>query len=61
MQRGAAKLRFKLRVSTDVEYASVITNQASVLFASQAGGTDFFCLARDSSTVTIVSRRRHRK
>jgi hypothetical protein len=51
---GSCEVTFQLRVKTDAEYASVITNQAVVLFASQAGGTDF-SPSRDSSTVTIAS------
>lgn len=45
---------FQLRVKSNVEFGSTITNRASVLFASQAGGTDF-SPARASSTVGIAS------
>lgn len=51
---GSCEVTFQLRVSNDVEFASSITNQAVVLFASQAGGTDF-SPSRDSMTVGIAS------
>lgn len=51
---GSCEVTFQLRVSDDVEFGSTITNQAVVLFASQAGGTDF-SPSRDSMTVGIAS------
>lgn len=51
---GSCEITYQLRVSNDVEYGSTITNQAVVLFASQAGGVDF-SPSRDSMTIGIAS------
>ncbi len=51
---GSCDVTFQLRVKTNVEYGSTITNQATVVYASLGGGTDF-SPSSDTSTITIAS------